>query len=158
MEQMKKCDIGWFQNDIYTLQTDFFSLLLYNNSFQIQLSRVQSLQKLSSQFYFNVTLEHHSFSSLEVFFFFSNTIYVKVKNLQKIFNKLISQKQVQKYCCSCESEKHESIQFGEETYIWKFQHDISFIIKTHVLTRTNPKGSAYSNFCIRQIDMMNNVY
>ena len=151
MEQMKKCDIGWFQNDIYTLQTDFFSLLLYNNSFQIQLSRVQSLQKLSSQFYFNVTLEHHSFSSLEVFFFFSNTIYVKVKNLQKIFNKLISQKQAQKYynCCSCESEKHESIQF-EETYIWKFQHDISFVIKTHV-TRTNPKGSAYSNFCIRQI-------
>ena len=160
MEQMKKCDIGWFQNDIYTLQTDFFSLLLYNNSFQIQLSRVQSLQKLSSQFYFNVTLEHHSFSSLEVFFSSSQihihiTIYVKVKNLQKNFNKLISQKQAQKYynCCSCESEKkHESIQFGKETYtIWKFQHDISFIIKTHVLTRTNPKGSAYSNFCIRQI-------
>ena len=151
MEQMKKCDIGWFQNDIYTLQTDFFSLLLYNNSFQIQLSRVQSLQKLSSQFYFNVTLEHHSFSTLEVFFS-HYYLYVKVKNLQKIFNKLISQKQAQKYynCCSCESEKHESIQFGEETYIWKFQHDISFIIKTHV-TRTNPKGSAYSNFCI-QID------
>ena len=144
MEQMKKCDIGWFQNDIYTLQTDFFSLLLlYNNSFQIQLSRVQSLQKLSSQFYFNVTLEHHSFSSLEVFFHI--TIYVKVKNLQKIFNKLISQKQAQKYynCCSCESEKkHESIQFGEETYIWKFQHDISFIIKTHV-TRINPKGGQH---------------
>ena len=66
-------------------------MLLYNNSFQIQLSRVQSLQKLSSQFYFNVTLEHHSFSSLEVFFssqiHIHITIYVKVKNLQKIFNK-----------------------------------------------------------------------